>query len=82
MHALGYVAETTKEAADEFFPGYATRLHRHREGAGLARRSPRRISTPSAGPKGALLIGDPEEVAEKISGTAKPWAASRASRSR
>jgi hypothetical protein len=23
VHALGYVAENTQEAADEFFPGYA-----------------------------------------------------------
>jgi alkanesulfonate monooxygenase SsuD/methylene tetrahydromethanopterin reductase-like flavin-dependent oxidoreductase (luciferase family) len=23
VHSLGYVAETTKEAADDFFPGYA-----------------------------------------------------------
>ena len=23
MHSLGYVAETSQQAADEFFPGYA-----------------------------------------------------------
>lgn len=65
LHSLGYVAETTQQAHDEFFPGYArTFSARARERGGFP------ISRPQfdaqAGPTGALLVGSPEEVAAKI----------------
>jgi probable LLM family oxidoreductase len=65
IHALGYVAEDSAAADDDFFPGYAqsfteigkergwppvTRAHYHAQ----------------LGPSGALLVGDPDTVAEKI----------------
>src|SRR5687768_7623316 len=65
VHALGYVAETTQEAADEFFPGYAravTDIGKERGWPPVTRAG----FDAQRGPHGALLIGNPEEVAEKI----------------
>src|SRR3977135_1141598 len=65
VHALGYVAETTQEAADDFFPGYAravTDVGKERGWPPVTRAG----FDAQRGPHGALLIGNPEEVAEKI----------------
>ena len=65
MHALGYVAETTEEAIDDFFPGYAatfTRVGKERGWPPVTRAQFDAVRAPS----GALLVGNPEEVAEKI----------------
>src|SRR4029453_13864091 len=65
VHALGYVAKTTQEAADEFFPGYArafTDVGKERGWPPVTRAG----FDAQRGPHGALLIGSPEEVAEKI----------------
>lgn len=65
VHALGYVAETTQEAADEFFPGYTravTDVGKERGWPPVTRAG----FDAQRGPHGALLIGNPEEVAEKI----------------
>jgi probable LLM family oxidoreductase len=65
VHALGYVAETTQEAADAFFPGYAravTDVGKERGWPPVTRAG----FDAQRGPHGALLIGHPEEVAEKI----------------
>jgi len=65
VHALGYVAETTQEAADEFFPGYARAV----TDVGKERGWPpvtRAAFDAQRGPQGALLIGNPDEVTEKI----------------
>lgn len=65
VHSLGYVAQTTKEAANDFFPGYR---HTFNE-IGKERGWPpvtRMDFDAQRGPEGALLIGDPNEVVEKI----------------
>ncbi len=65
MHSLGYVAETTQRAADDFFPGYArsfTDVGKERGWAPVTRAD----FDAQRGPNGALMIGDPDEVAEKI----------------
>lgn len=65
IHALGYVAATTEEAADEFYPGYAhtiATVGRERGWAGMTRAS----FDAQRGPTGALVVGDPDSVAEKI----------------
>jgi alkanesulfonate monooxygenase SsuD/methylene tetrahydromethanopterin reductase-like flavin-dependent oxidoreductase (luciferase family) len=65
VHALGYVAPTTQEAADAFFPGYAravTDVGKERGWPPVTRAG----FDAQRGPNGALLIGSPEEVAEKI----------------
>ena len=65
VHSLGYVADTTQQAADDFFPGYARAFANVGEGTRLAARHPRRLRRATR-PHGALLIGEAEEVAEKI----------------
>ena len=65
MHSLGYVAATTQEAADDFFPGYARAVGDIGKERGWA--PPTRAGFDAQrGPHGALLIGDPDEVTEKI----------------
>ena len=65
LHSLGYVAETTQEAVNDFFPGYArsfTDIGRERGWPPVTRAH----FEAQRGPQGALLVGSPEEVAEKI----------------
>jgi probable LLM family oxidoreductase len=65
VHSLGYVAESTQEAVDDFFPGYArtmTEIGKERGWPKMTRTS----FDAQRGPQGALLVGDPDEVAEKI----------------
>jgi probable LLM family oxidoreductase len=65
VHSLGYVAESTQEAVDDFFPGYAhamTEVGKERGWPKMTRAS----FDAQRGPQGALLVGDPDEVAEKI----------------
>jgi alkanesulfonate monooxygenase SsuD/methylene tetrahydromethanopterin reductase-like flavin-dependent oxidoreductase (luciferase family) len=65
IHALGYVAETNEQAADDFYPGYArmfTEIGKER-GWPPTRRA---HFDAMLGPTGALIIGDVKTVAEKI----------------
>lgn len=65
LHSLGYVADTTDEAVDEYYPGYAetfTKIGKERGWPPVKREH----FDSQRGPLGALLIGSPEEVAEKI----------------
>ncbi|TLY12612.1 MAG: LLM class flavin-dependent oxidoreductase, partial [Thaumarchaeota archaeon] len=65
LHSPGYVAATTQEAADDFFPGFAravTEVGKERGWPALTRAD----FDAQRGPQGALIIGDPDEVVEKI----------------
>lgn len=65
VHSLGYVAESTQEAIDDFFPGYAhtmTEIGKERGWPKMTRASFDAQRTP----QGALLVGNPDEVVEKI----------------
>jgi probable LLM family oxidoreductase len=65
IHALGYVADTDQQAADEFFPGYAqafTEIGKERGWPPVTRNQFEALRRP----KGALLVSNPEGVAEKI----------------
>ena len=65
LHSLGYVAESSKQAVEDYFPGYAktfTRIGRER---GWPPVTLKRFKEQN-GPTGALMIGNPEEIAEKI----------------
>ena len=65
VHSLGYVADSSTTAQDEFFPGYArsfTEIGRERGWPPTTRAH----FDAQLGPTGALLVGDPETVAEKI----------------
>jgi probable LLM family oxidoreductase len=65
VHSLGYVAENTQEAVDDFYPGYArtmTEIGKERGWPKMTRAS----FDSQRGTQGALLVGDPDEVVEKI----------------
>jgi probable LLM family oxidoreductase len=65
LHSLGYVAKTTEEAVDDYYPGYAetfTRIGKERGWPPVTRTH----FNAQTGMFGALLVGGPEEVAEKI----------------
>ncbi len=65
VHSLGYVAETTQDAVDDFYPGYAHTMTEIGKERGWPKMTRASFDT-QRGPKGALIIGDPDEVAEKI----------------
>jgi probable LLM family oxidoreductase len=65
VHALGYVAPTTEQAIDDFFPGYAramTDVGKERGWRPVTRADFDAQRTPD----GALIVGNPDEVAEKV----------------
>ena len=65
IHSLGYVAESAKEAVEDFYPGYACSMNKIGKGRGWHKIT-RTAFDAQRGPEGALLVGDPEEIAEKI----------------
>src|SRR5437867_4085696 len=65
VHSLGYIAATTQAAVDDFFPGYArafTDIGKERGWPAVTRAG----FDAQRGPHGALLVGSPDEVVEKI----------------
>jgi probable LLM family oxidoreductase len=65
LHSIGFVGDTSQIAADDFYPGYAhafTAIGKERGWPPTTRQQ----FDASRGPRGALLIGDPEAVVEKI----------------
>jgi probable LLM family oxidoreductase len=65
LHSLGYIADTTDEAIADFYPGYAktfTQIGKERGWPPVTRAH----FDAQAGPRGALIVGGPEAVAEKI----------------
>ncbi|MGH9920238.1 MAG: LLM class flavin-dependent oxidoreductase, partial [Nitrososphaerales archaeon] len=65
LHSLGYVGESSKEARDDYFPGYQRAFSDIGKERGWSQVT-RADYDAQTGPKGALIIGDPEEVIEKI----------------
>ncbi len=65
LHSLGYVANTTKEAHDAFFPGYAASMTRIGKERGWPPTTRAHFEA-QVGPTGALLVGSAEDVATKI----------------
>lgn len=65
VHAIGYVADSTEKAIADFFPGYArtfTEIGKERGWPPVTRAQFDALRSP----KGSFLVGNPEEVAEKI----------------
>lgn len=60
-----YVAETSQQAADEYFPPYAAMMSRIGRERGWSEMTREQFEMGRA-PRGALLVGSPQEVAEKI----------------
>jgi probable LLM family oxidoreductase len=65
LHSLGYVANTTQEAHDAFFPGYAASMTRIGKERGWPPTTRAHFEA-QVGPTGALLVGSAEDVATKI----------------
>lgn len=65
LHSLGYVAETTQKAKDEYFPGYQEMMGKIGRERGWSTPT-RAMFEAQAGPMGAYVVGSPEEVTEKI----------------
>jgi probable LLM family oxidoreductase len=65
LHSLGYVSENKKMAIEDYYEGYAknfTKIGKERGWPPVTRRH----FEAQIGPSGAIVIGDPEEVARKI----------------
>ncbi len=65
IHALGYVADSDQQASDDFFPGYAeafTKIGKERGWPPVTRNQFEALRRPT----GALIVSDPETVAEKV----------------
>ena len=65
VHSLGYVAETSRQAADDFFPGYARAINTIGKERGWGPMTRAQFEAQLT-PNGALLVGSPDEVAAKI----------------
>jgi probable LLM family oxidoreductase len=65
LHSLGYVANNTAEAVADYYPGYAETFTRIGKERGWPPTNRARFDAQN-GPTGALLVGGPEEIAEKI----------------
>ncbi len=60
-----YIADTSQQASDEFYPPYAevmSRIGRERGWSGMSRAQ----FDQATGPTGALLVGSPQQVIDKI----------------
>ena len=65
LHSPGFVAETTDKAISEYYPGYAelwTKLGRERGWPPVTKGQFDQL----IGPRGVLVVGSPEQVAEKL----------------
>jgi len=65
IHVFGFVGDTTQQAADDFFPGYAKMFEKISKERGFS--PPTRAQFDATrGPQGAFFIGDAETVAAKM----------------
>ena len=60
-----YVARTSRQAGDEYFPAYAAMMNRIGRERGWSAMTREQFEA-GRSPRGALVVGSPEEVAEKI----------------
>jgi len=65
IHAIGYVAKTTERAIADFYPGYAQTMNSFGREKGFPHFDRARFDLYRNG-DGSLMVGTPEEVAEKI----------------
>ncbi|MDQ4129189.1 MAG: LLM class flavin-dependent oxidoreductase, partial [Actinomycetota bacterium] len=65
INSHAYVAETSGRAGDEYFPTYAAMMNRIGRERGWSAMTRGQFEA-GRSPRGALLVGSPEEVAEKI----------------
>ena len=65
IHSLGYVAKTTEQALEEFYPGYKKVFDQIGKEPGWSPVTKEHFLM-QTGPLGALVVGNPDDVAEKI----------------
>jgi probable LLM family oxidoreductase len=65
LHSIGFLADTTEQAADEFFPGFARTFTEIGKERGWSPTTRAQFDA-QRGPTGAYLIGDAETVAKKM----------------
>jgi len=65
LHSIGFLGDTTRQAADDFYPGYAHTFSEIGKERGWPPTTRAQFDA-VRGPTGALLIGDAETVAGKI----------------
>ncbi len=65
LHSLGYVGKTDEEAVQNFYPGYAAAMTRIGQERGWPPMTFDRFMA-QMGPEGALVVGGPETVTNKI----------------
>ncbi|RDI32089.1 LLM class flavin-dependent oxidoreductase [Lentzea flaviverrucosa] len=76
IHSPGHVAPTDEQAREEFWPHYLDMIGRLGKTRGFATPTPESYAH-EVGPHGALFVGSPETVAEKMARTMKKLDASR-----
>lgn len=65
IHSTGFVGNTTEEAVEKYYPGYAAMMTKIGKERGWPPMTKAHFDA-QRGPLGALLVGSPEEVADKI----------------
>jgi probable LLM family oxidoreductase len=65
INSHAYVAQTSRQAGDEYFPAYAAMMNRVGRERGWSAMTREQFEA-GRSPRGALVVGSPEEVAEKI----------------
>ena len=65
VHSLGFVADTSEEAVEAYYPGYAEMFTKIGKERGYPQVTKARFDAQN-GTLGALVVGNPELVAEKI----------------
>ena len=65
INSHAYVAETSYQAGDEYFPAYAAMMNRIGRERGWGPMGRRQFEA-GRSPRGALVVGSPDEVVEKI----------------
>ena len=65
LHAIGFLGDTSEQAAEDFYPGYAHTFTEIGKERGWPPATRAQFDT-LRGPKGALLIGDARTVAQKV----------------
>src|SRR3712207_1971208 len=65
LHVFGYVAESTRAAADTIYPGWHEMFTKVSRERGFAQPTRAQFDATS-GPDGAFFMGDPDTVADKL----------------
>ncbi len=65
IHSIGFLVDTTEQAAEDFYPGYAHTMTQIGKERGWPPTNRAQFDA-VRGPTGALLVGDAETVAKKI----------------